>query len=116
MYLHLIGTTLAARPEEVEHELTALVFEDTTDDFGLRVHGPGGVELETTFHVVRTIDDAGDLGPADGTGTHHAGFDGDVEGTLRQVFPSEGVGGGGDGLHLSVGGDVAEGLGEVVGT
>ena len=107
--------TLATRLEEVQHELTALVFKNTTDDFCLRVHRPRSVFVITTLLVGRTIDDTGDLRPANGTGTHRTGFDGDVERTLRQVFPAKGIGSSGDGLHLGMGGDIAEGLRQIMG-
>ncbi len=108
-------TTLATRLEEVQHKLTALVFKDTTDDFCLRVHRPRSVFVVATLLVGRAIDDTWDLRPADGTRTHRTGLDSNVEGTLRQVFPTKGIGSSGDGLHLGMGGDIAEGLRQVVG-
>ena len=77
--------------------------------------GAGSYVVIATLVVGRAIDDASQLGPAKGAGTHRTRFDGDVERAVGQVFTAQLVGGSGDGLHLGVGGDVAERLRQVVG-
>ena len=66
------------------------------------------------FLVETAVDDARDLCPADGAGTHHTRLDGDIERTLVKVFPAQEVRCRGDGLHLSMSRHVAERLCEVV--
>ena len=66
------------------------------------------------FLVETAVDDARDLCPADGAGTHHTRLDGDIERTLVKVFPAQEVCCRGDGLHLSMSRHVAERLCEVV--
>ena len=53
-----------------------------------KLEGMRGIGLVAAFHVGSTIDDAWNLRPPDGTGTHRAGLDGDVEGAFGQVFAS----------------------------
>lgn len=101
--------------EELLHEGFAFFFEDAACDGAFGMEGVGSVALEAAFLVVGSIDEAAYLCPSDGSGAHGAGLDSDVEGALRQVFATELVGCHGDGLHLGMGGDVVEGLGEVVG-
>lgn len=75
----------------------------------------GSIEGIAALGIGGTIDDSVYLGPAEGSGAHHAGFDGDIEGAALEIFSTEKVGGRGDGLHLGMGGDIVEGFGEVGG-
>ena len=78
------------------------------------MHGLWRIRVVAPFLVETAIDDARNLRPTDGTGTHHAGLDGDIKRTLCEIFSAQQVGGRGDGLHLSMGCHVAERLCEVV--
>ena len=60
------------------------------------------------------VHDAAYLRPSDSTSAHGAGFDGDVERSVRQVFATKGLCSGGDSLHLRMSGDVGEGFREVM--
>ena len=102
--------------EEGLHEFAAVRFEDAGGDGGLGMEGVRGEEVIATLIILTAIDDAGDLRPADGAGTHGAGLDGNVKGAIGEVLASKGVGSGGDGLHLCMGSDIAECLGKVVRT
>lgn len=111
--MSLISTLLF---EEGLHEFAAVRFEDAGGDGGLGMESTRGEEVIATLIVLTAVDDARDLCPADGAGTHGAGLDGDVESAIGEVLATKGVGSGGDGLHLGMGSDIAEGLREVVGT
>ena len=102
--------------EEGLHEFAAVRFEDAGGDGGLGMEGVRGEEVIATLIILTAVDDARDLRPADGAGTHGAGLDGNVKGAIGEVLASKGVGSGGDGLHLGMGSDIAEGFREVVGT
>ena len=102
--------------EEGLHEFAAVGFEDAGGDRGLGMESTRGDKVIASLIILTAIDDAGDLRPSDGAGTHGAGLDGDVEGAVGEVLATKGVGSGGDGLHLGMGSDIAEGLREVVGT
>ena len=102
--------------EELLHEGSTFFFEDSAGDGAFRMEGVGGEALEPPLLVVGTIDEAAYLCPSDGSGAHSARLHGDVERALGQVFASELVGSHRDGLHLGMGGDVDEGLGQVVGS
>ena len=67
------------------------------------------------FIVGRTIDYAGNLSPAYGSGTHGAGLNGYIEGAIGEVLAAKGVGCRGYGLHLGMGCNIAECLGKIVG-
>ncbi len=110
--MSLISTLLF---EEGLHEFAAVRFEDAGGDGGLGMESTRGEEVIATLIVLTAVDDARDLCPADGAGTHGAGLDGDVESAIGEVLATKGVGSGGDGLHLGMGSDIAEGLREVVG-
>lgn len=112
-FMSLISTLLF---EEGLHEFAAVRFEDAGGDGGLGMESTRGEEVIATLIVLTAVDDARDLCPADGAGTHGAGLDGDVEGAIGEVLAAKGVGCGGDSLHLGMGSDIAEGLREVVGT
>lgn len=102
--------------EERLHELTAFFFQYSAGNAGFGVESMWGQVVVAALFVCAAIDDTGNLCPSDGTSTHGAGFYGDVEGAVCEVFASKGVCRGSDCLHLSMSGNVAEGLGEVVGT
>ena len=91
------------------HQLAALVFEDVAGDGAAGMQGTGSVASVATLLVTTAIDDAGNLAPAQGTGTHGAGLYGDVEGAVGEVLAAQLVGSHGDGLHLGMGGDVVKG-------
>ena len=46
----------------------------------------GGEEGVTALDVEGAVDDAGDLRPGEGSGTHGTGLDGDVEGAIGEIF------------------------------
>ena len=73
-------------------------------------------QMKTALVIRSTINYAGYLGPPYRTGTHGAGLNGDIECAVGKVFAAKGIGCGGDGLHLGMGGDIAERLGEIVST
>ena len=102
--------------EEGLHEFATIGFKDAGGDGGLGMESTRGEEVIATLIILTAVDDARDLRPADGAGTHGAGLDGNVKGAIGEVLASKGVGSGGDGLHLGMGSDIAEGLREVVGT
>ena len=107
---------LPLRFKEVLHQLATFLFQDATDDGGFGMHGMRREVVVAPFVVGTAIYDARQLGPSDGTCTHHAGFYGDVEGAVGKILAAQGVGSGGDGLHLGMCRHVAERLSEVVGT
>ena len=78
------------------------------------MHGLRGIGMIAPLFVETAIDNAGNLCPADGTGTHHTGLDGDVERAFCEILAAQQVGCRGDGLHLCVGCDVAECFRQVV--
>ena len=71
--------------------------------------------MKTALIVGSTIDYAGNLGPPYRAGTHGAGLNGDIECAVGKVLATKGIGSSGDGLHLGMGGNIAERLGEIVG-
>lgn len=75
------------------------------------MRGDGGV---AALGVGCADDDAAHLGPRYRSGAHEARLYCDVKGAAGEIFAAEGLGGGGEGLHLGVGGHVGKRLGEVV--
>lgn len=96
------------------HQLAAFFFQDAAYAFCLGVKGARGVETEAALGIGGAVDDAGQLGPSDGTGTHGARLHGDVERAVTEVFAAQLVSCHRDGLHLGMGGDVGERLRQVV--
>lgn len=74
------------------------------------------IALVAPFLVLGPEDEAADLCPGNGTGTHHAGFHCDIESTFIQIFASKGCSGSGNGLHLGMGGDIRQSLRQIMGT
>ena len=98
------------------HKCLAFVFEHAGGDGCFGMEDARSVGPVTAFGVGCTIHDTVYLRPADGTGAHRTGFDGDIEGRIGDVFAADGLCGRRDSLHLRVGGDITQGLGEVVPT
>lgn len=69
---------------------------------------------KAALHIGSSVNYTPHLGPTDSPGTHDARLNGDVEGADIQVFPVEGIGGCGDGLHFCVGRHVVQGFGQIV--
>ena len=90
------------------------MFEDTCRDGCFRVKDPRGIDGVAAFGIGCAVHDAFYLRPSDGSCAHGTGFNRDVEGCVREVFASERLCGGGNGLYLRVGGDVGKGLGEII--
>ena len=102
--------------EEGLHEFAAVGLKDAGGDGGLGMEGVRGEEVIATLIILTAVDDARDLRPADGAGTHGAGLDGDVEGAIGEVLAAKGVGSGGDSLHLGMGSNIVERLRQIMGT
>ena len=105
---------LSSAFEEIAHQCAAFFGQNARSDLRLGVQRLGGVDTETAFRVGGTVDDATDLRPTERAGTHHAGFDGDVERAVVEILSPELSGGGRHRLHLGMGGDIVQGFGEVV--
>ena len=58
--------------------------------------------------IVGAEDDPADLAPVQGAGAHEAGFDGDVDSGIGEVFAAEEVEGGGEGDDLCMGSAIVE--------
>ena len=72
--------------------------------------------MVATLIVGGTIHNTGYLRPTDGTGTHGAGLNGNIQCTLGKILATQRVGSGSNGLHLGMGGNIAQRFGEVVRT
>jgi hypothetical protein len=107
---------LAAGAEEVGEERATLVGQEAGDYFDFVVelgvvHDAEDGTAGSRFGVGRGVDEAGDAGVEDGSGTHGAGFERDVEGAAFVVFVEqaivfEGSAGLADGDYFGVGGGV----------
>ena len=102
--------------KEVSHKLRALGFEHSGCDLRLLVEGRGAEGVIAALVVGSAIYHAGNLAPAECSGTHEARLHGDVEGAVGEIFTAKIGGCRGDSLHLGVGGDIGEGFGEIVRT
>ena len=100
--------------KEVSHKLRALGFEHSGCDLRLLVEGRGAEGVIAALVVGSAIYHAGNLAPAECSGTHEARLHGDVEGAVGEIFTAKIGGCRGDSLHLGVGGDIGERFGEVV--
>ena len=78
------------------------------------MHGLWCKLVITPLLVETAVDDAWYLCPTDGTCTHYTRLDGDVEGAISEIFPTQKVCSRGDGLHFSMCRYVAESLSQVV--
>lgn len=104
-----------ARQEEGLHQMGTFVGEHST--YYLCTGMKGGASCIcgiTSLRVASAINHSPYLGPGERPGTHQAWLYGDIESALLQVFSAERLRGGCDGLHLGVGGDIGQSLGEVV--
>lgn len=88
--------------------------EDTGGDSGLRMQAIWSQFTITFFRVTCTIDDAGDLTPTQGTGTHDTWFKCDVYCAVGKIFTSDGRLCRSQGLHFGMSSDVAKMLGVVM--
>lgn len=87
--------------EELAHQRAAFFLKHALCDLRFGVEGIRGEDSVAALGVGRAIDEAAELRPADGAGTHDAGLDRDVERALIEVLAPERICGGGDGLHRS---------------
>ena len=65
-------------PEEVLHQLSAFLLQNTANDAAFGMQGMRSMVRIAPFFVTTAIDDAGNLAPSQGPGTHHAGLNSDV--------------------------------------
>jgi len=105
---------LAFLLEELLHQCLALVGKHACRDCTFGMQGLRCKGLKTPLGVSCAEHDTGDLRPAYSACAHDTRLNGDVEGATLQVLAVECLGGGGDGLHLGVGGHVVEQLREVM--
>ena len=101
--------------EELLHQLAALVFQNAGRDSAAGMQGLRSQQCEAALFVVAAVDDAGNLAPAKGSGTHGARLYGNIECTVGQVFAAQFIGGGSDSLHLGMSRDVVQRLCQVMG-
>ena len=100
--------------EELRHQRTGFVGQDTAGDGRLGMEHAGGIHVVAALRVVGAVDQPAQLRPTQRTGAHGARLDGDIERAFVQILAAQRAGCGGDGLHLGMGGDVGQCLGEVV--
>lgn len=104
----------AAFAKEFLHEGDAFFFEDPFCERGFWVKGPvrgeGIVDAPAVavLVIIGAKNDAADLAPVEGAGAHEAGFDGDVDSGIGEVFAAEEVESGCEGDDLRVRGAVVE--------
>ena len=108
------GKPLSSFLEKFSEKPGALLLQDTVCYAGFGVQGCGGKAAVPPFLVAGTKNEPSHLGPAYGTGAHHAGFERDIERAFGHILPAHDIGGSRDGLHLGMCRDVAECLGEVM--
>lgn len=103
------GSLLAAGGEEGAEEGQAFVGEDAAVGLGARMERRT-VSVDqrcvAATGVISTPHHSAYLAPANGTGTHQAWLDGDIERTFGQIFGTKGLRSGGDGLHFGMGRDI----------
>lgn len=104
----------AAFLEKVGEQAGTLLLHDAVCYLGLGMQGSCCKATVSPFLVGSPEYEPSHLGPAYGAGAHHAGFEGNVEGTFGQVFTTQNIGCCRDGLHLGMGRNVAKCLGKVV--
>ncbi len=86
MTLDLPLKSLSFSLEEQLHELAAFFFKDAGGNGTTGMKSVGGEIGVATLGVATAIDNAGNLTPSESSGTHGAGFHGDVEGAVGEVF------------------------------
>src|SRR5690606_35163126 len=101
-------------PEERLHQVRASGFQYPARDLRLRMEQHAAHTPVATFLIEGPEDDATDMPPGERTGTHHAGLQRHVKGAIVQVFASDMVCRGGDGLHLCMGRHVVQALHQVM--
>ena len=114
-YLQLYEKLLTSfTTEKVFHQLPALLLHHPTNAFTPRMKRFGCIGLEATFGIRSAKDHSRNLCPTDGAGTHHTGLHRDIKRALVEILSPYRLCCGGDGLHLSMGGHIGEGLCEVM--
>ncbi len=86
MTLDLLLKSLSFSLEELLHKLTAFLFKDAGGNGTTGMKSVGGEIGVATLGVATAIDNAGNLTPSESSSTHGAGFHGDVEGAVGEVF------------------------------
>ena len=110
----LEGCYLPFLSEKVFHQLGTFVSQYASSDGAARMEGLGGKALEAALFVRCTIDESPQLAPTDGTGTHDAGFDRDVERTAVEILAAQLLGCRRNGLHFGMCRHVVKGFCQVV--
>ena len=104
----------AAFTEEVLHQRSAFFFQDAFYNGGLWMKGPGGdagfvyATAVAVLFIVGPKHYPAYFAPVQGACAHEAGFYGDIDGGLWEVFAAQEVEGGGESDDLSVGGTVCQ--------
>ena len=86
MTLDLLLKSLSFFLEELLHKLTAFLFKDAGGNGTTGMESVGGKIGIAALGIATAKDNAWNLTPTKGSGTHSAGFDGDVEGAVGKVF------------------------------
>ena len=111
-------STSPAPTEEILHESEGLLGQHTGREPGLGMQSRIRVGEESAIAPLRigsAIDNAPDLGPTQGGGTHRTRLKRDIESAIRQILAIQMLGGSRDGLHLGMGRNIAETLGKIMG-
>lgn len=86
MTLDMLLKSLSFSLEELLHKLTAFLFKDAGGNGTTGMKSVGGKIGIAALGIATAKDNAWNLTPTKGSGTHSAGFDGDVEGAVGKVF------------------------------
>ena len=105
---------LSLRFEVIAYQRPAFFCKDAGRYFCAGMKQGGGEEAVAAPGVGRPIDYSADLAPVERRSAHGARLYGNIQSAVLQIFSSEGIRRGSDGLHLGVSSDIMQRLREVV--
>lgn len=112
----MLPLSSSLRSKKLFHKRGTFIGHQSFNDNSFRMQSRTGIFLIATFLIFGAKHKSARLCPGDSSGTHHTGFNCDIQSTFIEIFTPKNIGCGSNRLHFGMGRHIIQCFREIVGT